>query len=1005
MSMEILSLLQLVLTVICLMTGGIASDCNAQLVDCLESDREALIEFKSVLNDPENRLLSWKGSNCCQWHGIICDNHSGAVITVDLHNPHPSILDPSGGYGFWNLSGEISPSLTKLKFLRHLDLSFNSFNHIQIPDFLDSMEKLQYLNLSNAGFSGAIPPTLGNISSLQYLDLDSSSSFPVLTAHNLDWVTGLTSLKHLKMRAVNLSKVSSEWIVALNKLQFLTELDLSDCGLSGSIASLSYLNFTSLTVMDLSGNLFISHLPSWFVNISRLVSLDISFSGLYGRIPLGFGELPNFQIFRLSSNDNLTASCSQLFRGSWERIEVIDLFLNKLHGKLPASFGNMTSLTHFDLFANGVEGGIPSSIGRLCNLQYIDLSANNLTGSLPEFLEGTENCLSGSTLPSLQHLDWSNNHLVGILPKWLGQLSNLGILNLLYNSLEGPIPDTLGSLGNLTELRLGGNRLNGTLPASLGQLSELTVFDVSINNLWGVVSEKHFSKLSKLEILILSANSFILNVTLDWFPPFQVWFLDMGSCHLGPQFPAWLMTQKKLNFLDFSNASISGTIPDWFWDIAVNLSLLNVSYNDLKGRLPNPLNVSLSANVDMSSNSFEGPVPIPTVSLGALVLANNQFSGLIPEEVGKIMPNLIFFSLSGNQLTGSIPVSIGEMSVLEVLDLSYNNLTGSILPEIGICLNLKVIDLQSNSLSGVIPEQLGQLNLLQTLHLSNNKLSGELPSALLNLSSLETLDLGNNRLRGHIAPWIGGGFTKLRILSLRSNAFYGELPSSLSNLSSLQVVDLAENELNGTIPASFGDFKAMTREENINSIDLSANNLHGELPEEMTKLAGLLVLNLSRNQISGQIPQSISELHQLSSLDLSNNRLSGAIPSSMSSLSYLGSLNLSNNNLSGEIPYAGHMTTYEASSFGGNLGLCGSPLGVKCPGDDSYHGETAKDDGNDDDTVDKWFYLSIGLGFAAGILVPYFVLVIKRPWSNAYFNLVDKIADRIAYWRLRYTSY
>ncbi|KAH7527969.1 hypothetical protein FEM48_Zijuj05G0022300 [Ziziphus jujuba var. spinosa] len=69
---------------------------DAQVMRCLESDREALVELKNGLNDPEKRLSSWKGSNCCEWPGISCDNSSGAVIAVDLHNPYPNGLYSSG---------------------------------------------------------------------------------------------------------------------------------------------------------------------------------------------------------------------------------------------------------------------------------------------------------------------------------------------------------------------------------------------------------------------------------------------------------------------------------------------------------------------------------------------------------------------------------------------------------------------------------------------------------------------------------------------------------------------------------------------------------------------------------------------------------------------------------------------------------------------------------------------------------------------------------------------
>ncbi|XP_057991623.1 receptor-like protein EIX2 [Hevea brasiliensis] len=959
------------------------SDCNGDspFKNCSRSDLSALNDFKNGLEDPGNRLSSWQWSKCCQWHGISCDNRTVAVISIDLHNPYPvnPVYHSSlSRYGFWNLSGEISPSLLKLKSLQYLDLSLNTFKDIPIPEFLGSLQSLRYLNLSKAGFSGEVPPSLGNLSSLQFLDVSSEYS---LMASNLDWVTSLVSLKHVVMDGVDLSVIGSNWVRVYNVLPHLTGLHLSGCALSGSISFLSPINFTSLSVLDLFFNNINSLFPNWLSNISSLTYVDLSMAGFYGRIPLSLSELPNLQYLSLGSN-NLSASCSQLFRGSWQKIEVLDFSFNNIRGKLPASIGNMSSLINFNLFDNSVDRGIPSSIGKLCYLENFDLSINKLTGSLPEVLEETHWGLN-SPLPSLMYLSLSNNHLVGNLPEWLSQLNNLVGLSLDYNLFHGPIPASLGNLQNLTGVNLSGNQLNGTLPDSFGQLSQLSALDVSLYNLIGSISEVHFSKLNKLKFLGLSSNSFFSNVSSNWVPPFQVQDLEVGSCHLGPTFPAWLRTQKEVTSLDISNASISDSIPNWFWDISSNLSLLNVSFNQLHGQLKNPLTVVPFADVDLSSNFLEGPTPLSTFEIELLELSNNRFSGPIPEKLAQSMPNLVFLSLSGNQLTGDIPVSIGAMVSLVVLDLSGNSLSGSIPSSIGNCSFLNAMDLSFNKLSGEIPLSFSRLNQLRSLHLSNNK--------------------------------------------------FGEIPSTLSNLSSLQVLDLAKNNLAGSIPVTFGDFKAMSLEQYINeylpygkyrgvyyeeslivnikggaqkytktlslvtSIDLASNNLHGEFPKEITKLVGLVALNLSKNQVIGQIPGSISNLRQISSLDLSHNRLSGAIPSSMSTLSFLGYLNLSDNNFSGMIPYMGHVTTFDASSFDGNSGLRGAPLVLKCPGNDSDGGGGSIVEDSSDGFSDMWFYLSIGLGFAVGILVPFLIFSIRKPWSHAYFLLVDKTVDRLLY--------
>ncbi|KAJ9693314.1 hypothetical protein PVL29_012179 [Vitis rotundifolia] len=1035
------SIMGFILPILYLMTIQLA--CNGDThFDSLQFDREALIDFKRGLKDPNNRLSSWNESNYCHWEGITCENDTEVVISIDLHNPY-SLEDAYENWSSMRLGGEIRPSLVKLKSLKYLDLSLNSFEDILIPSFFGSLKNLQYLNLSNAGFGGVISSSLGNLSNLQYLDISSNDFF----VDNIEWMVGLVSLKHLDMNFVNLSLVGPQWVEILNKHPVLIELHLANCNLFGSIPTPSFLNFTSLAVITLSDNNFNSKFPEWLVNVSSLVSIDISYNTLHGRLPLGLGELPNLKYLDLYGNNDLRGSIFQLLKKSWKKIEVLN-------------FG-----------ANNFHGSIPSSIGNFCQLRYLDLSSNHLDGNLPEAIKGLENCSSRSPLPDLMELRLNDNQLTGKLPNWLGGLENLVRLNLSNNKLEGPIPSSLGTLQHLEYMVLGGNQLNGSLPYSIGQLSLLNTLDVSSNHLTGTLSEQHFSKLRKLEDLNLNFNSFRLNVSSDWVPPFQANSIAMASCHVGPSFPAWIQSQKNLGIFDFANASISSYIPDWFWDVSFDLLDLTLSHNQLQGRLPDILTFSGVLYVNFSFNLLEGPIPLSAFGVGildlshnnfsghiplsqgesmssltSLTLSNNQITGPIPSNIGESMPNLYFISLSGNQITGTIPDSIGLLNGLQVIDFSRNNLTGSIPSTMNNCTDLTVLDLGNNGLSGTIPNNFHQLWRLKSLHLNHNKLSGEFPSSLKNLSRLVTLDLSYNNLSGKIPKWIGTGaaFTRLSILSLRSNAFTGGLPVQLANLSSLHVLDLAGNHLTGSIPPALGDLKAMAQEQNINremlygvtagyyyqerfdvssksqilqytttlslvvSIDLSNNKFSGEFPKEMTNLHGLVILNLSRNCITGSIPENISSLRQLSSLDLSNNRLSGVLPRSMSLLTFLGYLNLSNNNFSGMIPFIGQMTTFNASIFYGNPGLCGAPLVRKCG--DNPGGKTANDDKDEDHNgfIDEWFYLSVGLGFAVGILGPFFVLALKRSWSEAYFSFVDEIVynlglERRRSWRRRRT--
>ncbi|PIN14833.1 Non-specific serine/threonine protein kinase [Handroanthus impetiginosus] len=96
-------------------------------------------------------------------------------------------------------------------------------------------------------------------------------------------------------------------------------------------------------------------------------------------------------------------------------------------------------------------------------------------------------------------------------------------------------------------------------------------------------------------------------------------------------------------------------------------------------------------------------------------------------------------------------------------------------------------------------------------------------------------------------------------------------------------------------------------------INLSSDNLVGEIRSEITKLVGLVGLNFSINDnLSGSIPQYIDHMN---SLNFSRNQLTGSIPTSLSELSFLGVLNLSHNNLSARIPSSNKLLTFNELSY------------------------------------------------------------------------------------------
>ncbi|KAL5737674.1 hypothetical protein ACOSP7_030435 [Xanthoceras sorbifolium] len=957
------------------------SFCNGSTyVPCIESERLALLTFKQDLIDPSNRLASWIGDgDCCNWAGVDCHNVTGHVLQLQLRNPHLEYFTSDyrsqakyEAYMRSMLGGTINPSLLNLKHLKHLDLSFNDFEGIQIPGFLGSMHSLRYLNLSRAGFQGMIPQQLGNLSNLQYLDLQSEFYTYV---ENLRWITGLSLLKHLDLSSVNLSKASHHWAM-INSLPFLEVLRLSYCQLQ-HLPQIPLANFSSLTTLDLSDNQFDNSLiPSWVFGLSRLIFLDLSGNSFEGPIVYGVGNLTSLRHLDLSSNYFNSSIPNWLSR--FNRLEYLSLSYNDLQGSISSALGNLTSIKTLGLSANRFEGRIPTSFGRLCNLRSISLSFLNLNSNISDVLNIFLGCVSAR----LESLDLSNCQLRGNLTDQLGRFKNLKALSLYNNSICGPIPLFLGEFSSLRRLYIFKNKLNGTL------------------------SEIHFSNLTRLVSFDVSDNSqIVVKINSDWVPPFQLRVLRLRSCQMGPHFPSWLHSQKFLIDLDISNSGISDVIPNWFWNSLSQIQYLNLSHNQIHQEIPKFTFAGQISVLDLSSNEFFGPLPHLSFDvLWMLDLSNNALTGSIFQFLCYGMDEskaTSILSLENNSLSGEVPDCWMNWQYLNVLNLGNNKFTGNLPPSMGNLSDLQSLTLRKNNLSGVIPFV-----------------------SLKNCTELEVLDVAENQFAGNILTWIGERFLQMKILKLRSNNFQGLLPMELCRLSSLQILDLAYNNLSGNIPSCINNFTAMvtvnhsvSKDMNyvsyyvehaslvrigieyeystilnlVRAIDLSKNNISGEIPREVTSLAALQSLNLSHNSLTGRIPHNIGAMREIEDIDFSANQLSGKIPESISNLTFLRYLNLANNKMTGRIPTSTQIQGFESSCFTGN-DLCGSPLPKNCTETPEHENGGGKD--SDEDEVD-WFYVSMALGFVVGFCGLLSPLLISRRWRYIYCGFLNHLEDKI----------
>ncbi|XP_057808499.1 receptor-like protein 7 [Salvia miltiorrhiza] len=921
-----------------------------------ESDKDLLLEFRQNLvydSSVSTKLSQWdESTDFCRWVGVEC-NGARRVSGLDLSE------EPISDYI------KINTSLLRLTHLQSLSLAQTSFHFKQFPSGFGQLTELRHLNLSYSGFSGQIPSDLSNLTRLVCLDL-STAPYLRLSLPNLrGLIHNYTRLKQLYLDGVNISANGSEWGSAISSsLPNLRVLGMSNSFLTGPFHP-SLLNLRSLSEIHLDFNNFSSPFPDFFSDFPDLKVLSMSYCELSGVVPPKLFQIRSLQSVYLRGNEHLGGSFPEFpVDGS---LQELVLSWPRFSGTLPESIGNLRMLSELSVSGSNISGSIPSTIQNLRRLVVLDLSGNQFSGQIPSlalFKNLTAVYLSGNRftgqipdslfegLEYLVSLDLSGNSLEGEIPASLFLLPSLQVLYLSDNSFSGVARvSTDGSLSPIRILSLLHNKFEGSIPRILFELSSLEVLSLSGNKFSGALELTDFHKLANLSTLRLSYNDLSLHVNEEasmsaLFP--RLVELELVSCKLQklPDF----RNHSSLFMLDLSNNELYGPIPNWMWEINNgNLGFLNLSHNQLT-HLQEPYNLSGLIYLDVHDNMLVGQIPmLLSSSANVLDFSSNRFSSLPPSGHLDSLSPAAFFSAADNEITGEIPLSFCNASILRVLDLSNNRFSGRI-PSCLVNDALRVLNLKGNRLDGYIPDAFFPVGCsLATLDLSRNSLRGKLPESLTRCSQLEVLDLSNNALHDALPCWLEA-LSRLRVLVLRSNMFHGNIGSlgETGSWRNLHILDLASNNIGGVMTAELfrnlqGFMIDATQLQRDDILQLSVDGVSGVYYRDSVKvtmkgsehelkkiLGNFSLIDLSCNHIQGVIPEEIGELKLLYVVNFSHNALSGNIPPSMGNLEQLGSLDLSFNALMGEIPRQLEGFT---TSFVGNEGLCGFPVNKTCIGD------------------------------------------------------------------------
>jgi gliding motility-associated-like protein len=247
-----------------------------------------------------------------------------------------------------------------------------------------------------------------------------------------------------------------------------------------------------------------------------------------------------------------------------------------------------------------------------------------------------------------------------------------------------------------------------------------------------------------------------------------------------------------------------------------------------------------------------------------LYLNNNNLNGSLPAALGDLTELTTLQIINNPLLSGSIPTSIGNLTKLNSMLLYLNGLSGTIPPSIGNLTMVTQLELQSNNFTGSIPAEIGNLTSLNYLRLDDNQLTGTIPNSLYSIASLQSISLGQNQLIGSLSPLIGS-MPNLQQLFIGGNQLSGNIPSEIGNAVTLTFLSLGPNQFTGLLPASIGNLT------NLTSLSVFNNQLTGTVPASLGNLVNLTALGLSVNQFTGDVPAAIGLLPNLTDVSLRDN--------------------------------------------------------------------------------------------------------------------------------------
>lgn len=661
------------------------------------------------------------------------------------------------------LSGTIPSTLGLLTNLQMLWLYDNALTGV-IPSELGNMVALQQIKFDSNKLIGTIPITFGRLLNLTFLALDQNSltgripfelgllgetnqlvafSAP---SNRLDGTIpsslgNISSLKEIWIQSNSLSGPLPPEIFSIPGLfDFEVSNNLLDGTIPANIGSATALKYLCINNNNISGTI-----PPSLGSIHGLITLDAHALSLHGTMPSSLGALKNAAFISFQSNYLTGPIPHHLFI---KGLALLDLSYNNFSGTIPREVGDMNRLVSLSLNANNLTSRLPSELGLLTSLYQLIVADNRLSGTLPSTL---------ANLMQLKVFDVGKNQLTGTLPDGMFEWTALTEVSLIMNKFTGQLSSRVGNWHNLRSLRLMINSFTGSLPEELYSLVHLETLYLGQNSFQGSLS-KSIANLVSLTHLACGWADFSGEIPSEILGLPHLSVAELTSNHFHGQFLDNIPGALSLEIFDVSQNNLTGRINPDFCSKLKNLTYFDASDNSLSGPIPESIYQDLKLSVlGMGENCFAGTLSASICELSSLEYlimdglsagkscrrsiwpASNPFGfdGGTASYIGGSIPSCIFslpliksIHLSGNGLAGALPNAAEEWGdSLRDLLLSNNFLTGTIskgLKKKGS--KMHTIDLSFNKFVGTLDGLEVQPSV--DLSVNQNCLSGDIPAAV-----------------------------------------------------------------------------------------------------------------------------------------------------------------------------------------------------------------------------------------------------------------------------------